>query len=130
MSSLIANQVKQIWLLFKLNSLFSELLCHCSHLTDTTTTIRLLFLYFYNFFCEQCTNKLFFPHDYSLFYSQRFCKRQILFVRSSQRWSSNTQLVLTQGWLNYFWLSGRFDSLLLYKCILTIVCPPCLLLLV
>ena len=77
LNSIIANQVKTNMrvTLLKHSLLLALILCHCSHLTDTTIiitiTIHSLFLSAYNLYANMC----FLLHDYLLFGLQPFCKR-------------------------------------------------------
>ena len=104
MSSLIATKVKQICVLVsvKISIIRTILLTNYTIIIPIMTTIISLFFSA----CNLCasTFTLFLSHYYSLFCSQLICKCENVLLKFSQQCSLNTQLILSQGWLIYFWL--------------------------
>ena len=110
MSSLIGNQVKTYMcsILVKFYIVLSLLLCHCSHLTDTTLIITITAC-LTQLFVILLTTATLFVHTQlvtRLLQSQlfvvlltTFLQALHLFVRTLVPWSSNTQPQLKTDWL-------------------------------
>ena len=118
MSSLIANKVKSNMSLDSVKLFVFCTITVQTYITYTTITIRTLFLSAYNLFASHtCT--LFFSHDYSLFGSQYFLQALHLFVRSSQRRSSNTQPQLQTRLIKLLLTRSMLCPALLYMHVLS-----------